>query len=100
MYVAEKAGLFWHAAVRRVPSPHFSHAIWKLQYRIQSHGRIMLMLRMVFDLPDFARSFPAPPVGSVVGEVCGRAMSGSCGSGAGAAQQSMRQRKLLLIGTG
>src|SRR3954462_9355703 len=58
------------------------------------------MLWMVFDLLDFERAFPAPPAGSVVGEVCGLAVSGSCGSGAGAAQQGMRQGKLLLIRTG
>src|SRR3954469_17165344 len=54
---------------------------------------------MASNLPDFERTFPAPPVGGVVGEVCGLAVSGSWGSGAGAAQQGMRQRKLMLIGT-
>src|SRR5947209_11085721 len=54
---------------------------------------------MTYNLPDFERTFPAPPVGGVVGEVCGLAVSGSWGSGAGTAQQRMRQGKLLLIGT-
>ena len=34
-----------------------------------------------------------------MGEVWGLAVSGSCGSGAGAAQQGIRQGKLMLIGT-
>src|SRR5689334_18254508 len=55
---------------------------------------------MAPNLPDFERTFPAPPVGGVGGEVCGLAVSGSCGSGAGAAQQGMCERKLMLIGTG
>src|SRR4051794_16454489 len=54
---------------------------------------------MASNLPDFARSFPAPPADNVVEGVCGLAVSGSCGSGAGAAQQGMRQRKLMLIRT-
>src|SRR3954451_13016979 len=55
---------------------------------------------MASNLPDFERTFPAPPAGGVVGEVCSLAVSGSCGSGAGATQQGVRQGKLMLIGTG
>src|SRR3954466_10028546 len=54
---------------------------------------------MTSNLPEFECSFPAPPARSVGGGVCGLAVSGSWGSGAGAAQQGMRQGKLLLIGT-
>src|SRR3954454_13315054 len=54
---------------------------------------------MTSNLPDFECSFPAPPASSVGGGVCGLAVSGSWGSGAGAAQQGMRQRKLMLIRT-
>src|SRR4051794_15005941 len=56
------------------------------------------MLRMVLDLLDFERTFPAPPAGSVVGAYVAL-VSGSWGSGAGAAQQGMRQRNLMLIAT-
>src|SRR3954453_4612476 len=55
---------------------------------------------MTSNLPGLARSFPAPPASSVGGGVCGLAGAGSWGSGAGAAQQGMRQGKLMLIGTG
>src|SRR3954452_1252777 len=55
---------------------------------------------MTSNLPDFECSFPAPPASSIGGGVCGLAVSGSWGSGAGAAQQGMRQGKLMLIGTG
>src|SRR3954452_86108 len=55
---------------------------------------------MTSNLPDFECSFPAPPASSVGGGICGLALSGSWGSGAGAAQQGMRQGKLMLIGTG
>ena len=55
---------------------------------------------MASNLPDFECTFPAPPVGEVGGEVCGLAVSGSWGSGAGAAQQGMRQGKLMLIRAG
>src|ERR1700760_1227382 len=55
---------------------------------------------MTSNQPDFGRSVPAPPRAALVGEVCGLAVSGSCGSGAGAAQQGMRQGKLMLRGTG
>src|SRR3954468_3390004 len=55
---------------------------------------------MTSNLPDFECSFPAPPASSIGGGVCGLAVSGSWGSGAGSAQQGMRQGKLMLIGTG
>src|SRR3954463_3736953 len=60
----------------------------------------MLTLRMMSDLPDLAQPSLPRPWAVSVGEVCGLAVSGSCGSGAGAAQQGMRQGKLMLIGTG
>src|SRR3954453_6519654 len=59
----------------------------------------MLTLRMMSDLPDLAQPSLRRPGAALVGEVCGLAVSGSWGSGAGAAQQGMRQRKLMLIGT-
>src|SRR3954465_8275268 len=55
---------------------------------------------MTSNLPVFECSFAAPPASRVGGGACGLAVSGSCGSGAGAAQQGMRQGKLMLIGTG
>src|SRR4051794_7256771 len=71
-----------------------------LSYRKNLCCDIKLTWRMASNLPDFGRTFPAPPMGGVVGEGCGLAVSGSCGSGASAAQQGMRQGKLMLIGTG
>src|SRR3954468_21874209 len=60
----------------------------------------MLTLRMMSDLPDLAQPSLHRPWAVSVGEVCGLAVSGSWGSGAGSAQQGMRQGKLMLIGTG
>src|SRR4051812_46556557 len=51
------------------------------------------------NLPGLLPLLPHRPRAALVGEVCGLAVSGSCGSGAGAAQQGMRQGKLMLIGT-
>ena len=82
------------------PNPHFSHALRRLHHRKRFHCLIKLTWRMASNLPDFERTFPPPPVGEVGGEVCGLAVSGSWGSGAGAAQQGMRQGKLMLIRAG
>jgi len=84
----------------RIASPHFSHALRRLHHRKRFHCLIKLTWRMASNLPDFERTFPPPPVGEVGGEVCGLAVSGSWGSGAGAAQQGMRQGKLMLIRAG
>ena len=81
-------------------NPHFSHALRRLHHRKRFHCLIKLTWRMASNLPDFERTFPPPPVGEVGGEVCGLAVSGSWGSGAGAAQQGMRQGKLMLIRAG
>src|SRR3954451_599232 len=48
----------------------------------------------------FSAQLPCATRGQRCWGVCGLAVSGSCGSGASLAQQSMRQRKLMLIGTG
>src|ERR1700712_3890528 len=81
-------------------SPHFSHALRRLHHRKRFHCLIKLTWRMASNLPDFERTFPPPPVGEVGGEVCGLAVSGSWGSGAGAARQGMRQGKFMLIRAG
>src|SRR5690348_5033893 len=48
-------------------SPHFSHAVRRLHYRKHSHCHIKLTWRIASNLPDFERTFPTPPVGSVGG---------------------------------